>query len=85
MKKNILTGWTLRRSVYLIAGILIAMQAIREKEWMLTLAGIYFAAMGLFAFGCASGNCLGGKCTAEKRLENTPVPVRIQTQPEKNK
>jgi len=85
MKKNILTGWTLRRYVYLIAGILIAMQAIREKEWMLTLAGIYFAAMGLFAFGCASGNCLGGKCTTEKKLKNTTIPVRIQTQPEKNK
>ena len=27
-----------------------------------TFLGIYFASMGLFAFGCASGNCFGGNC-----------------------
>ena len=30
--------------------------------------GGYFAAMGLFAFGCAAGNCFVANCAAE------PIP-----------
>jgi len=27
------------------------------QEWIGTFIGIYFASMGLFAFGCAAGQC----------------------------
>lgn len=33
-----------------------------DKQWMGVALGTYFAAMGLFAFGCAAGNCFGGYC-----------------------
>mgnify|MGYP007013242908 FL=1 len=28
-----------------------------DSMWVLVPFGIYFAAMGLFKFGCAAGNC----------------------------
>ncbi len=27
------------------------------QQWYAIAIGVYFAAMGLFAFGCAAGNC----------------------------
>ncbi|MEO5643631.1 MAG: hypothetical protein ABIQ40_06325 [Bacteroidia bacterium] len=57
MKNRILTGWTLRRGFYLAAGIFLLIQSIMDHEWLIALPGIYFASMGIFAFGCASGNC----------------------------
>lgn len=42
------------------------------KEWFGILIGGYFAAMGVFAFGCAGGNCYGGNC-------NTPINNRQTT------
>ena len=66
MRNRIFTGWTFRRFLYLVIGVMIVIQSIRDQQWVLALAGIYFAAMGLFAFGCASGNCYGGSCYVEK-------------------
>ncbi len=66
MRNKIFTGWTFRRFLYLGIGVMIVIQSIRDQQWVLALAGIYFAAMGLFAFGCASGNCYGGSCYVEK-------------------
>ena len=54
MRNKIFTGWTFRRFLYLGIGVMIVIQSIRDQQWVLALAGIYFAAMGLFAFGCAS-------------------------------
>jgi hypothetical protein len=57
MKQRILTGWNFPRVLYLLAGIMISVQSITERQWMGVALGLYFAAMGLFAFGCAGGNC----------------------------
>lgn len=66
MKNRILTGWSFRRALYLAMGLYVVVQGIVDREWFWLIPGIYFASMGLFAFGCASGNCYGGQCTTEK-------------------
>jgi len=50
-------GWTFTRALYLIAGIFFITNAFVEKQWAMSLFGFYFAAMGLFRFGCAAGAC----------------------------
>ena len=80
MKKRILTGWTIQRVIYLVLGTIIIAQSVKEQQWALVLAGGYFAAMGLFAFGCASGNCYGGSCCTENKttqnLSTEIIPVK---------
>jgi hypothetical protein len=62
MKDRLLTNWSLVRVIYLLFGISIIAQAIASSIWLGVLFGSYFAAMGLFAFGCAGGNCFQGSC-----------------------
>ena len=80
MKKRILTGWTIQRVIYLALGTIIIAQSVKEQQWALVLAGSYFAAMGLFAFGCASSNCYGGSCCTENKttqnLSTEIIPVK---------
>lgn len=57
MKERILSGWTLTRVLYLAMGTYIVVQSVLEQQWIGILLGGYFASMGLFAFGCAAGNC----------------------------
>ena len=57
MKERILTGWTLTRVLYLVMGTYIIVQSVLDQQWIGILLGGYFASMGLFAFGCAAGNC----------------------------
>lgn len=65
MKTRILTGWTFTRGLYLVMGSFLIIQSAIQEQWLGVLFGSYFAAMGLFAFGCAAGNCLGGNCSTE--------------------
>jgi hypothetical protein len=65
MKQRILTNWTFTRALYLVVGITVIVQSVLSQQWFGAIFGGYFAAMGLFAFGCASGNCFGGNCAAE--------------------
>jgi len=65
MKERILTNWTLTRAFYLIMGVFVIIQSFMGQQWFGIAFGGYFAAMGLFAFGCASGNCIGGNCSTE--------------------
>ena len=65
MKERILTNWTLTRAFYLIVGLFVIIQSFMSQQWFGIAFGGYFAAMGLFAFGCASGNCIGGNCSTE--------------------
>jgi hypothetical protein len=65
MKERILTNWTITRAFYLIAGLFVIIQSAMGQQWFGIAFGGYFAAMGLFAFGCASGNCAGGNCSTE--------------------
>lgn len=57
MKQRILTGWTFIRVIYLLLGCLIVIQSVAQGQWLGVLFGGYFAAMGLFAIGCAGGSC----------------------------
>lgn len=57
MKQRLLTNWTFQRAVYVILGALILTQSIISRQWFGIALGGYFTAMGLFAFGCAAGNC----------------------------
>ena len=57
MKERILSRWTVVRALYVVTGIFVIVQSIMDKHWIGVAAGGYFAAMGLFAFGCAAGNC----------------------------
>lgn len=57
MKQRLLTGWNFIRVLYLIAGVMMLVQSVADRQWMLALIGLYFAGMGLFAVGCAGGSC----------------------------
>lgn len=70
MKERILRNWTIRRALYLIMGITMAVWCIVESQWYGIAFGAYFAAMGLFAFGCAGGNCYGGSCATMNQQQN---------------
>jgi hypothetical protein len=57
MKDRILTNWTFTRALYVFMGIAVIVQSAMSKQWFGVAFGGYFASMGLFAFGCAAGNC----------------------------
>lgn len=70
MKERILTGWTIARWLYLGIGILMIVQSVISRQWFGIAIGSYFAAMGLFAFGCAAGNCIN---TADPKQPQRPL------------
>jgi len=57
MKERILSGWTFTRVLYIGLGAALIINSIMNQQWYGVLFGGYFVAMGLFAFGCAAGNC----------------------------
>jgi hypothetical protein len=57
MKERILTGWNLSRVLYLTLGVFVIVGSIVNQQWFGLLFGGYFVSMGLFALGCAAGNC----------------------------
>ena len=74
MKQLILTNWTFTRAFYLVIGIIVIVQSVMSQQYVGAIFGGYFAAMGLFAFGCASGNCFGGNCAVESlKKSNTTI------------
>lgn len=62
MNNRIFKNWNFRRAFYVLIGGFVIVESINTKTWFGLIPGIYFSAMGLFAFGCASGNCYGGNC-----------------------
>jgi hypothetical protein len=78
MKQRILTNWTFTRALYLVIGISIIFQSVESQQWFGAVFGGYFAAMGLFAFGCASGNCFGGNCSVEPKQKSTIQDVDFE-------
>lgn len=58
MKNRILKGWNFRRVLYIAMGAFITGQAILTQQYFIVLFGLYFASMGVFNFGCASGVCV---------------------------
>ncbi len=71
MWERIFSNWTFTRALYLILGIVVIIESITSHQWFGLGIGGYFAAMGLFAFGCAAGNCYGGNCAAEPQQKIT--------------
>lgn len=57
MKDRIFSGWNFRRVLYMALGLIVIGQAVYTAQYFLILFGAYFASMGLFNFGCASGAC----------------------------
>jgi hypothetical protein len=43
--------------MFLGMGMMVIIQSVLEKQFVAVVFGGYFAAMGLFGFGCASGSC----------------------------
>lgn len=66
MKERILTGWNFQRVLYLLIGSIVIIQSVIAKQWIGIPLGGYFAAMGLFRFGCAAGGCYQGSCNTEQ-------------------
>ena len=63
MKERMIKGWSLKRILFIVFGLYIIYQSAMDKSWMGIALGAYFVSMGVFAFGCASGNCYGNSCT----------------------
>lgn len=55
--KTLFQNWNLRRTFYLIGGIFFVLVAVNDRTWWMIPFGLYFVAMAVFQFGCASGNC----------------------------
>jgi hypothetical protein len=72
MKQRILAGWNYIRVIYVLLGSFIIIQSVADGQWLGILFGGYFAAMGLFAFGCAAGNCFGNGCNYQPETSNKP-------------
>lgn len=66
LSERILTGWNFQRVFYLIAGGGLVIFAMMDRHWVGAALGTYFVAMGIFGFGCASGNCDQGNCKCDK-------------------
>lgn len=62
MKERLLNGWNAKRAFYVFAGVGLVVIAALDGQWAGIMAGGYFVTMGLFAFGCAGGNCLNESC-----------------------
>lgn len=62
MRDRVFKNWTFTRVVFLAIGLWIITQSVLSDEWVGVAFGGYFASMGIFAFGCAAGNCASGQC-----------------------
>ncbi|MDZ4758548.1 MAG: hypothetical protein SGJ10_10510 [Bacteroidota bacterium] len=85
MKERILKGWTFTRVLYVVLGSAVIINSIINHQWFGVLLGGYFASMGIFAFGCAAGNCFGGNCNAEPRQTNKTEMQDVNFEEVKNK
>lgn len=77
MKQRLLTGWTFTRALYVVLGGMVIVESVAEKQWLGVGFGFYFAAMGLFAIGCAAGNCYTGYST-QKNDAHTVHDVKYE-------
>jgi hypothetical protein len=74
MKERILTNWTWTRVAFLLLGTFVIIQALAGQQWFVVLWGAYFASMGLFGFGCASGACaVSGTFTPTDTKTASPI------------
>lgn len=57
LAQRITTGWTLMRVIYVAMGVFLIGSSYEIQQWLGVIFGLYFASMGVFVFGCASGAC----------------------------
>lgn len=81
MKERIVSGWNLQRVLYVLLGTGLIIQSVMIHQWVGIFFGAYFAAMGIFAFGCASGQCAAPR---SKRTESA-LPGEVIFEEVKNK
>ena len=62
MRERIFTNWSFTRVLYIAIGAAFIFQAAMDRQWFGIAFGGYFAAMGIFSFGCAAGKCYGNSC-----------------------
>ena len=55
--KRFFLPWTITRFMFLFLGTTVFAQAAIDGLWIGIVFGFYFIATGLFAWGCAGGNC----------------------------
>lgn len=85
MKERILNNWTFTRALYLLIGIALIIQSVMEHQWFGVVFGGYFASMGLFAFGCAAGNCYTGNSSTEALQKTNTVTEDVKFEEIKSK
>lgn len=67
---TLLKNWNLRRIIYLIGGVFFILIAVNDRSWWMIPFGLYFIAMAIFRFGCASGNCDVPFTNNKEKLQN---------------
>jgi hypothetical protein len=73
MKDKILNNWTFTRVLYLAMGTFVMVQSAIDRLWLGVIIGIYFASMGIFALGCAAGNCSVPKVQSTTSKKNDEI------------
>lgn len=67
-------GWDFVRILRLILGIVIIIQAIGMREWVLGMAGLLFAGMALANIGCCGVNGCTPRYHDKRTIqENKPI------------
>lgn len=57
LTQRLIKGWSVIRVLFTLLGAYIVADAVISTNQFALLPGVYFLAMGLLGFGCASGNC----------------------------
>lgn len=70
MKNQFLSHWNNRRAWHVALGSIVIIHSIILGEWPGIQFGAYFAAMSIFSFGCAAGNC---RANYTSRHRATPI------------
>jgi hypothetical protein len=65
--------WTLTRVLFLLIGFSVIYQSIIDQLWIALFFGGYLFFKGIFALGCAGGNC-----QLNSHLENENVESEIE-------
>ena len=73
IKDRLLYGWTFQRGFYLLAGLIMGVISVLNQEWIGVAVGAYFASMGLFAFGCAGGQCYPSNLSGKQENNSETV------------
>lgn len=72
MKQRLLTGWSVRRVIYLVGGAGMSTYFFMDKMWLMGIVSLYFVGMGIFAFGCAGGQCAVNPSKESGELSQNP-------------